>query len=334
LKLKFLKYDFFFKFYKDTSNKWTIEFIEVNDIENDSIIKYVSNEYWINLEQSNNNDNKLFVTNKSMKQILNYKRLVDLFNGKDQIIESTDKTRITKLEIFYDLINVILSEMKLDKKIYKYNYNYSTLFESKDLCFKYHRFILNNLEFVYENIDKILTNHDNYLKLLFIIIQNQSNCSEDFCIAFHQYKLMSFKNGIEVMLSLLNKITEQHLEALLGGLNNLCKLNLNYNEIWQDKLEIFQNLAIKYEKNLKLKLICFIIISLLAKDDEMKKISIVNTEIILSIVDQVKAVTKNLKKNCKRQKIEINKELFEIASNQNGWHLIEVNIIFFIFLSV
>jgi hypothetical protein len=334
LKLKFLKYDFFFKFYKDTSNKLTIEFIEVNDIENDLIIKYVSNEYWINLEQSNNNDNKLFVTNKSMKQILNYKRLVDLFNGKDQIIESTDKTRITKLEIFYDLINVILSEMKLDKKIYKYNYNYSTLFESKDLCFKYHRFILNNLEFVYENIDKILTNHDNYLKLLFIIIQNQSNCSEDFCIAFHQHKLVSFKNGIEVMLSLLNKITEQHLEALLGGLNNLCKLNLNYNEIWQDKLEIFQNLAIKYEKNLKLKLICFIIISLLAKDDEMKKISIVNTEIILSIVDQVKAVTKNLKKNCKRQKIEINKELFEIASNQNGWHLIEVNIIFFIFLSV
>jgi nickel-dependent lactate racemase len=116
-----LKYDFFFKFYKDTSNKWKIEFIEVNDIANDSIIKYVSNEYWINLEQSNNNDNKLFVTNKSMKQILNYKRLVDLFNGKDQIIESTDKTRITKLEIFYDLINVILSEMKLDKKIYKYN---------------------------------------------------------------------------------------------------------------------------------------------------------------------------------------------------------------------
>jgi hypothetical protein len=93
----------FYKFYKDTGNKWTIEFIEVNDIENDSIIKYVSNEYWINLELSNNN-NKLFVTNKSMKQILNYKSLVDLFNGNDQIIESTDKTRITKLEIFYDLI--------------------------------------------------------------------------------------------------------------------------------------------------------------------------------------------------------------------------------------
>jgi hypothetical protein len=67
-------------------------------------------------------------------------------------------------------------------------------------------------------------------------------------------------------------------------------------------------------------------ISLLANDDEMKKISVENTQIILSIVDELKVVTDNiLKKSYKRKKIELNKEIIEVASNYNGWFLIEVN---------
>ena len=308
------------KIIDNNSNTWKIECIEVNDIGNDLKIKYLSNEYWQNLELSDKFSNIVLVTNKSIKQLENLKILVDLFDTND--FETTNAYH-TKLNIFYDSINIILTEMELNEAE-KSNFNYSTLFDSKDLRFKYHRFILNYLEYKYENFsDKIFDD----LTLLLIIICNQSNASEDFCIAFHEYKLASHKNGIEIMFCLLEK-TSSHdsLDLLLGGLHNISKLNLNYNEIWQDKLKIIQSLAIKYEKNSELKFYCFLIISLLAKDDEMKKISVENTQIISSIVDQLKAVTDNiLDKNFKRNKIEINKELIEVASNKNGMYLIEVN---------
>jgi len=48
------------------------------------------------------------------------------------------------------------------------------------------------------------------------------------------------------MFSLLEKIhSPKYLEYLVGGLHNMSKLNFNYNEIWQDKLEIIKSLAMK-----------------------------------------------------------------------------------------
>ncbi len=256
-----------------------------------------------------------------MKQIRNYKILADLFETSDfKPIDKYDR----KMGIFFNSINGILSEMKLYEPDF---FNFSTLFDSKYLCFKYHRFILNYLEY-YQNVDKISDNDYNFCALL-CLINNQSNCSEDFCIAFHEYKLASSKNGIEIMFSLLEKTSEQDfLDSLVGGLHNMSKLNFNYNEIWQDKLEIIKSLAMKCDsyENSSAKILCFLMISLLANDDEMKKISVENTQIILSIIDELKAVTDNiLKKNYKRDKIELNKEIIEVASNYKGFFLIEVN---------
>jgi len=118
----------------------TIEYIEVNDIGNDLKIKYLPDKYWYNLEQSNN---ILLVANKSMRQIKNYKILVDLFKTNDfKPINKYD----SRMNIFDNSINAILSEMNLDEVEVEV-YNYSTLFDSKDLCFKYYRFILNYLEY-------------------------------------------------------------------------------------------------------------------------------------------------------------------------------------------
>jgi len=257
-----------------------------------------------------------------MEQIKNYKILVDLFKTNDfKPINKYD----SRMNIFGNSINAILSEMNLDEVQLN---NYSTLFDSKDLCFKYYRFILNYLEY-YENVEKISDYEYNSFDDLLFVIMNQSNNSEDFCIAFHEYKLASSKNGIEIMFSLLEKTHgPNYFHLLVGGLHNMSKLNFNYNEIWQGKLEIIKSLAMKYDRydNSAAKIICFLMISLLANDDEMKKISVENTQVILSIVDELKAVTDNiLKKNYKRKKIELNKEIIEVASNDKGFFLIEVN---------
>ena len=53
----------------NNSQTWTIENIVVNDIENDLMIKYESNEYWQNLELSKDFSKIVLITNKSMKQI-------------------------------------------------------------------------------------------------------------------------------------------------------------------------------------------------------------------------------------------------------------------------
>ena len=280
------------------------------------MIKYESNEYWQNLELSKDFSKILLITNKSMKQIENYKILID-------ILYTNDDKLVTKFDFFFNSVNEILKETKLISSE-RINFKYSTLFDSKDLRFKYHRFVLNSLDY----IDKFDLN----AYRLFQIIHNQSNCSEDFCIAFHEVKSASSRNGIEIIFSLIEK--KYGLQNLLGALHNICKLNLNYNEIWQDKLKIIQSLAIKYEQISELKFVCYLIISLLAKDDEMKQISVENTQIILTIVNQVKIITDRiLDKNYKRNKIEINKELIEVASNANGWYLIEVHSFYFYFLS-
>ncbi len=139
-----------------------------------------------------------------MRQIKNYKILVDLFKTNDKPINKYDKPinkYDSRINIFGNSINAILSEMNLDEVQLN---NYSTLFDSKDLCFKYYRFILNYLEY-YENVEKISKYEYNSFYYLLSVIMNQSNHSEDFCIAFHEYKLASSKNGIEIMFSLLEK---------------------------------------------------------------------------------------------------------------------------------
>ena len=78
--INIFNYNIFIHFIDNNSDTWTIEYIEVNDIGNDLKIKYLPDKYWYNLEQSNN---ILLVANKSMKQIKNYKILVDLFKTND-----------------------------------------------------------------------------------------------------------------------------------------------------------------------------------------------------------------------------------------------------------
>ena len=90
----------------NNSQTWTIENIVVNDIENDLMIKYESNEYWQNLELSKDFSKIVLITNKSMKQIENYKILIDILYTNDNKLE-------TKFDIFFNSVNEILKEMKL-----------------------------------------------------------------------------------------------------------------------------------------------------------------------------------------------------------------------------
>ena len=178
------------------------------------------------------------------------------------------------------------------------------------------------------------------------IISDVSTFSGEFRISF--YEKISSKKGIDILFDLLDsfilkqyyshsnikykKTIEQEIlelqklssfESLLTCLHNLSKISINFTEIWKNKLDIFQNLATKCEK--KSKLLCFTIISNIATEDEIKKISVENTETIESIADQIEEISNLiLDKNCDRQRIEINKELVDLAFNENGWHLIEV----------
>ncbi len=196
---------------------------------------------------------------------------------------------------------------------------------------KYLLFFLNFL--VMEDLHKTIS-----------IISDVSTFSGEFRISF--YEKISLKKGIDILFDLLDsfilkeyyshinlkykKTIEKNelqklssFESLLTCLHNLSKISINFAEIWKNKLDIFQNLATKCEK--KSKLLCFTIISNIATEDEIKKISVENTEIIESIADQIEEISNLiLDKNCDRQRIEINKELVDLAFNENGWHLIEV----------
>lgn len=119
LNLIFLNINYFFCIDK---SKWSIEFIEVNDLANNINIKYVPNENWSHVKFNNEKfTNYLIISDKSNKQIQDFNKLVDILNMND--------FKPYKLDEIIWLDNILLEQDGL----------YNTF--SKELRAKFHHFI-------------------------------------------------------------------------------------------------------------------------------------------------------------------------------------------------
>jgi hypothetical protein len=281
-----------FQWIHNESNEWTLEYTEINDLENNISIKYVPNKYWIKL--TTNNEAFMLITNKSYDKINEYSKLINSLNKNHETLFTKEK----------DFKKIILIIRMFDSSIY------TNL--SKDLQLKFQKFALNYLEFVIKKLNdlKILI-YFTLFKSFLISMISLTDESENFCLSFYEKNRTGFKILFDIINLFISKEYYAHqnelIELILGLLHNLSRFSCNYIDVWQDKLNVLQDLS----SNPSAKILCFTIISNIATDDELKRISKENTEIIESIVNKVSTLANMSKdKNCKR--------------TNDGWHLLEL----------
>lgn len=121
--------------------------------------------------------------------------------------------------------------------------------------------------------------------------------------------------------------------------HNLARICSHFIQVWRGKLEIFKKLSQKFYA-FKLsgpREDCFAVISFIATDDEMKKISEEkNTDIIKIFVDKIECLSNQIvNETCERSTIKINEKIVKVAvynyNNFQGCFLVAYMDILFAF---
>jgi hypothetical protein len=276
----------------------TIKSIEIYDKDNNVNTKYLHNKYWFKENTNDEFSNLLLISNKSIDEILEYKKSIDFLNSNEEYI--FEQSEIKTLEYF----------LNHDQN----NYIYLTF--TKDLRAKINRLILNNLE---NEIKLKNFNDETNLISIFNIILGFTIVSDDFSNFLYENN----SHGIEILFHLLDlfiaeeNYTTKRLRYLMKVFHNLARICSHSIQVWRGKLEIFKKLSQKFYA-FKLRgprEDCFAVISFIATDDEMKKISEEkNTDLIKIFVDKIEYLSNQIvNKTCTRSTIKINEKIVEVA---------------------